>query len=125
FSDASRTHRLVGIWDFWDSRVKRSLKDPTNLPREADDKQIELPEDSPWSLEAYTELVDLLEEPPIIDDFVLGAFKWHHEPASEKQLALLADLGYDTDPSRVEWTKGQASAVIGREPASESQVKLL
>lgn len=125
FSDASRTHRLVSIWDFWGSRVKRSLKDPTNLPREADDKQIELPEDSPWSLEAYTELVDLLEEPPIIDDFVLGAFKWHHEPASEKQLALLADLGYDTDPSRVEWTKGQASAVIGREPASESQVKLL
>ena len=38
---------------------------------------------------------------------------------------MLADLGYDTDPKRVDWTKGQARAVIGREPASEGQVKLL
>lgn len=125
FSDASRTHRLVSIWDFWGSRVKRSLKDPTNLPREANDKKPELPEDSNWSLDAYLEIVDLLEPPPIIDEFVLGAFKWHYEPATEKQLGLLANLGYDTDPSRVDWTKGQASAVIGREPASERQVKLL
>lgn len=125
FSDASRTHRLVSIWDFWGSRVKRSLKDPTNLPKEADRKDVELPEGSSWSLEAYTELVDLLQPPPIIDEFVLGAFKWHHEPATDKQLTLLANLGYDTDPVRVEWTKGQASAVIGREPASEKQVRLL
>jgi len=125
FSDASRTHRLVSIWDFWGSRVKRSLKDPTNLPREADRKDIELPESGNWNLGAYLQHIDLLEPPPILDEFVLGAFKWHHEPATEKQLTLLADLGYDTDLSRVGWTKGQASAVIGREPASERQVRLL
>lgn len=125
FSDASRTHRLVSIWDFWGSRVKRSLKDPTNLPREADRKDVELEPGGNWSLQAYLELVNLLEPPPLIDEFVLGAFKWHHEPATEKQIRMLADLGYDVDPGRVDWTKGQASAVIGREPASDSQVRLL
>lgn len=125
FSDSSRTHRLVTVWDFWGSRRRRALSEPTNLHRDGERGAVQLPEDSPWSLEAYLELVDVLEPPPLIDEFVLGAFKWHHEPATAKQLRMLADLGYDTDPARVDWTKGQASAVIGREPASAAQVRLL
>lgn len=33
---------------------------------------------------------DPLKPPPIIDELVLGAFEWRHEPAAAKQLSLLA-----------------------------------
>ncbi len=124
FNDASRRHRLAGIWDFWGSRRRReNLDEPTDLlqrDRDHEDRLEHLA--GTWNLNAYTEVVDLLEPPPDIDEFVLGAHVWHHKPATEKQLAALARNGYDIS---LDWTRGQASAVIGSRPASQAQRRLL
>ena len=126
FHDSSSKHRLATVWDFWGSKVKRKLDKPAKLREEVERLERNLDEQAKdWNIETYLAKVDVLEPPPDIDEFVLGAFKWHHEPASDKQLAMLADYGYDTDPRRVDWTKGQSSAVIGREDASEKQCRLL
>lgn len=124
FHDSSRRHRLVGVWDFWGAKLKnRRLDEPQDLMEAESKAEKDLAELSgTFNIDTYLEEVDVLTPPPDIDDFVLGAHKWHHMPATEKQLELLEKLGYDTN---LDWSRGQASAVIGREPASQQQLKLL
>lgn len=124
FHDSSRRHRLVGVWDFWGARVKnKRLDEPEDLMEAEAKTEQDLSElAGTFNIEAYLEEVDVLAPPPDIDEFVLGAHKWHGMPATEKQLETLAKLGYDTG---LDWTRGQASAVIGREPATQQQLKLL
>lgn len=73
-------------------------------------------------LSAVDRLLNILRPAPEVSSFEIGSSWWHHEPASDKQLAMLAGYGYDTDN---DWTKGQAAAVIGALPASEKQIRLL
>lgn len=124
FHDSSHRHRLVGVWDFWGARIKnKRLDEPEDLMEAEAKAEKDLAElAGVFNIEAYLEVVDVLAPPPDVDDFVLGAHKWHHMPATEKQLETLAKLGYDTS---LDWTRGQASAVIGREPATQQQLKLL
>lgn len=126
YTDTSSRIRLVNIWDFWGSRVARNTTTPTNL-LEATERitNHDTPHDDRIDLTAYLQRVDLLEPPPEVDEHVIGAFEWHRQDATEKQLAALERLGFETDPSKVTWTRGQASAVIGREPATEKQQRLL
>ena len=124
FHDASRRHTLAGVWDFWGAKRRATgLNEPTDLLErdEAIDQHLEgLAPD--WNLELYATQLDVLTPPPDIDDIVLGAARWHARPASEKQLARLEELGYDTS---LDWTRGQAAVVIGNQPISPAQRTLL
>lgn len=123
FSDSSHRHRLVGPFDFFGARKRGTLDEPTDLEEAVNDFERTLDElRGTWRVETYLEMVDILQPPPDIDPFVLGTYRWHHQPATDKQLAAIRKLGYDTS---LDWTRGQASAVIGREPASQQQLKLL
>jgi superfamily II DNA or RNA helicase len=125
YHDASRTHRLASVWDFWGARAKKRLNGPTDLREATERFEADLQAASEhYRINEYLQRVDVLEPPPDIDPFVLGAYAWHTKPATEKQLATLTELGYDTG-SEIDWTRGQASAVIGKERASDSQLSLL
>jgi hypothetical protein len=47
----------------------------------------------------------------------MGSAAWHQQPASTKQLILLADHGIDASG----WSKGQAHAAINQLPISDKQ----
>jgi len=63
--------------------------------------------------------VDLLELPKV---YISNSIKME-EPATEKQLAWIARLGYDT--VNVEYTKKMCSEIISSQPASPKQIALL
>jgi hypothetical protein len=122
FSDASTKHRLVNLWDFWGTRLKRRLNKPTNLTTLTELSPTEI-DDTEWDPVAYAQLIDILKPPPQVDEQVLNAHKWHALPATEMQLTALKNLGYDT--THKDWTRGQASVVIGNENATAKQNRLL
>lgn len=62
-------------------------------------------------------IVDLLEPPPKINSFSIGSAAWHQQPASTKQLVLLADHGIEASG----WSKGQAHTAINNLPVSTEQ----
>jgi superfamily II DNA or RNA helicase len=132
FTDTASKHRLVNVWDFWGAKLRGKVVDrPTSL-KDAEEEAHEnlAPAVSrfaemtgrPLNLDFYAELLDVLAPPPEVEDEVLGAYRWHNDTATEPQLTLLGQEGYDITN---DWTKGQASAVIGRLPASQKQLKLL
>ena len=124
FHDSSRRYRAVSCWDFWGSRRRAtSLKEPVDLLErdERHERQLE-GLSGEWNLELYANLLDVLTPPPDLDAIVVGAARWHAQPASEKQLASLGALGYDT---ALDWTRGQAAAVIGEQPITNDQRTLL
>jgi superfamily II DNA or RNA helicase len=124
FHDTSRKHSLAGLWDFWGSKRRATtLKEPVDLLErdELHERQLE-GFSGEWNLELYANLLDVLTPPPDLDAIVVGAARWHAQPASEKQLASLLALGYDT---RLDWTRGQAAAVIGEQPITNGQRTLL
>jgi superfamily II DNA or RNA helicase len=123
FVDSASRHNLLSAWRFFRQEGIEVEGRPRNrraqMAREKarDEFGIE-PEYG-----VIERLLDILKPPPKVEDFSYGANEWHYTPASEKQLVMLQGYGFDIEST--DWTKGQASAVIGNLAASHNQVKLL
>lgn len=131
FVDSASRHPLLTAWRFFgrpgDPHAERVLDPLAANDREerllaAQAKAAEL-FGGRIELDAVDRLLDLLKPPPDVPGFAVGSAWWHREPATEKQLAMLAGHGYDIVTN--DWTRGQAAAVIGALPASAAQINLL
>jgi superfamily II DNA or RNA helicase len=79
---------------------------------------------APINLKSSVEVLNLFKNPPEKPpQQVMGERLWHTTPATEKQLALLQQHGYDTQGEA--WTKGAAAQTINNLPATDKQLKLL
>lgn len=131
FADVAGKHPLLTAWQFFGrpgepgDGIERDPLTPTSREERARAAQAKAGRLFGGSIElrAVDRLLNILRAPPEVSSFEIGSAWWHHEPASEKQMAMLAGYGYDVAGN--DWTKGQAAAVIGQLPASENQIRLL
>jgi superfamily II DNA or RNA helicase len=121
FTDASRKHRLVNVWDFWGVRLASRVERPTNL-LELEERIRAQVNPVTGSFEVVTELIDVLSPPPDVHPEVDAAFGMMRGPASDTQLRTLAELGFDVS---VGWSRAEASELIGGSPPSLRQKQLL
>lgn len=137
FADNTRRHRLVTAWDFIGRRMGKnetgkavdlvgSNKLETKVGTAAADTAAGLFEDlfdDSMRLDAFAEMVDLLEPAPSTPTFNYGKKEWHYASATPAQLKTLRQLGYDVDTE--DFTRGQASAMLSRVPAPQRALKQL
>lgn len=124
FVDTAHRHSLISAWQFFGRATGNAGESVSGNQRmdEAIGRATEITGHKP-DLIIIERLLDILKPPPDLDNFTYGNAQWHYTAASEKQLAMLASVGYDV--AATDWTRGQASAVIGSLPASVKQVQLL
>jgi superfamily II DNA or RNA helicase len=123
FVDTATRHNLLSAWRFFGQEGIEVAGRPKNKRAEqARDKAKSQFGVAP-ELTIIERLLDILKPPPRIEDFSYGSNEWHYCAASEKQIEMLAGHGFDVDST--DWTRGQASAVIGNLPASHKQINLL
>lgn len=137
FADTSKRHRLVNMWDFIGRRMAREgagrrvelvTRDPLaqKIGPAGSDAAASLFRDlfdESMRLDAFAELVDLLEPPPSTPAFSYGRREWHYAPPTPAQLKTLAKFGYDVDTE--DFTRGQASAMLSRVPAAPGALRQL
>ena len=116
FVDNAGKHCLVTAWRFFGYQSPPPNERPRGIPDPANKKESKI---TTVDLERQ---IDLLK-PPEIDAFNYGSRDWHYQEATEKQLLFLAQLGYDT--ANNDFSKGQACALIGNQPASYKQLRKL
>ena len=123
FVDSASRHNLLSAWRFFGQEGVEVPGRPRNrraqVAREKAKDEFGVEPD----FDAIERLLDILKPPPKVEDFSYGDSEWHYAPASEKQIVMLQGYGFDTDAT--DWTRGQASAVIGNLAASHKQVSLL
>lgn len=117
FVDNAGKHSLVTAWRFFGHTAPPAGEMPLGISDEKKKKESRV---AAIDLERQ---IDLLKPPPVIDEFNYGSRDWHYAPATEKQLAFLEKLGYDTVTN--DFSKGQASGIIGNQPASWKQLREL
>ncbi len=117
FVDNAGKHSLVTAWKFFGHTSPPADEEPLGI---GDDERKRQSKIAAIDLERQ---IDLLKPPPVIDEFSYGSREWHYAPATEKQLAFIARLGYDIENN--DFSKGQCSAIIGGQPASWKQIKQL
>jgi hypothetical protein len=123
FADSASRHNLLSAWRFFGQEGVEVPGRPRNRRAQiAREKAQEVFGVEP-DYSVIERLLDILKPPPKIEDFSYGSNEWHYTPASDKQLEMLRGYGFDTDTT--DWTRGQASAVIGNLAASHKQVSLL
>lgn len=116
FVDNAGRHRLMAGWRFFGHPVPPEDETPTSLS--GGGARPQLVAATPVEIQRF---VNLLAPPEVTFDY--GEHEWHYAPATDKQLMMLAANGYDT--ANTDWTRGQASQVIGNLPASNRQLWLL
>ena len=117
FVDNAGKHSLVTAWRFFGYTAPPSNETPLGI---SDGSKNRVAKVAAIDLERT---IDLLKPPPVIDEFNYGSRDWHYAPATEKQLAFIARLGYDIENN--DFSKGQCSAIIGGQPASWKQLREL
>ncbi|MER2602245.1 MAG: DEAD/DEAH box helicase, partial [Candidatus Competibacter phosphatis] len=116
FVDNAGRHRLMSGWRFFGHPAPPA--DDTPMGMGGGESREQLVAATPIEIQRF---VNLLAPPEVT--FEYGQHEWHYAPATEKQLVLLAANGYDTEGT--DWTRGQASQLIGGLPASNRQLWLL
>ena len=123
FVDSASRHNLLSAWRFFGQEGIEVEGRPKNrraeMAREKAKEEFGIEPD----YSTIERLLDILKPPPRIEDFSYGSNEWHYAAASDKQLIMLQGYGFDVE--NTDWTKGQASAVIGNLAASHKQVSLL
>ncbi len=132
FMDIAGKHNLMSAWKFFGKRVPpKENQGPYNPMGDTEDEELLLAAQGKFKdffnmtlpfpvIEKY---LDIFSPAPEVDLFTVGDKDWHYQPATEKQLALLEKHGYDV--INADWTRGNASALIGQLPASDKQLKFL
>jgi len=137
FADNTRRHRLVTAWDFIGRRMNqqdagKAVDLVSRNPLEqklgeagADTAQALFEElfDDSMRLDAFAEMVDLLEPAPAEPTFNYGKKEWHYAQPTPAQLKTLRQLGYDVDTA--DFTRGQASVMLSRVPAPKPALRQL
>lgn len=128
--DRIRVWEFFGVSASWHDEKRpariRTLAEPPTRREAAEAAHAELPLrfQANIPLERYLTWVDRLQEPPPFRLEEEVERLWRKQPATEAQLKLLAAHGYDT--VNTEWTKGDASEVIGSlEPSPRQKARLL
>jgi hypothetical protein len=115
FVDMTDRHSIVTAWNFFghETPAGDGLIDCSQpvKPMTVEEKGQAL------KLKEVEGIIDLLEPPPKINSFSIGSAAWHQQPASTKQLVLLADHGIEASG----WSKGQAHVAINQLPISDKQ----
>ena len=117
FVDTCGKHSLVTAWRFFGHTAPPAGEVPLGI---SDGEKKRVSKIKAVDLERA---IDLLKPPPKIDEFNYGDRSWHYAPATEKQLAFLSKLGYDTVAN--DFSKGQCSVIICNQPASWKQLREL
>jgi superfamily II DNA or RNA helicase len=131
-ADTSR-HTLCNVWDFFGLLIKDEATDQVlDLEAAVAEQATKLDRaktifhrqfGAPLNVKYFTEIVDLLAPPPTPPaDPDYGRYAWHYDSPTPRQLAILAEAGYDVSQ---DWTKGQASNVINHLPATNNQLQAL
>ena len=116
YVDVASRHSLVSAWKFFGHDAAPANELPQGI---CDEKK---KRESKIAAIDRERQIDLLK-PPVVDTFNYGSRGWHYQAATEKQLLFLAQLGYDT--ANNDFSKGQACALIGSQPASYKQLRKL
>lgn len=117
--DTTSRHKLINTWEL--DRAK-DIKDQIFTTAETKKKLTDERQRKMVKVENQHDQdkrVSLLDLPNV----KLGRGAWTKDMASEKQIALLARLGYPTND--VTYTKGQANELISNAPATDAQVYAL
>lgn len=120
YVDSTTRHKLVNAWTLdsgkpTEEKVFITKQKKLNLIEERERKKAFVMKTSNKDVK-----VDLFEIPQVKLEF--KSDRWQ-EPATEKQLAWIARLGYDT--VNVQYTKQQCSEIISIQNASTAQIALL
>jgi superfamily II DNA or RNA helicase len=121
--DSASRHNLLSAWRFFGQEGIEVPGRPRNKRAEQARDKAKNEFGMEPDLMVIERLLDILKPPPRIEDFSYGSNEWHYSAATEKQVEMLKGYGFDVLTS--DWTRGQASAVIGNLPASHKQVSLL
>lgn len=119
FVDSTTRHKLINAWSIdsgkaTEEKVFMTKAKKKELIEERERKIAFIAATSKKDVK-----VDLLALPKV---YISNSIKME-EPATEKQLAWIARLGYDT--INVEYTKKMCSEIISSQPASPKQIALL
>ena len=117
YVDVATRHSLISAWKFFGHTAPPASEMPLGIADESRKKESRV---AAIDLERQ---IDLLKPPPVIDEFNYGSRDWHYQAATTKQLAFLEKLGYDVVTN--DFSKGQASSIIGAQPASWKQLREL
>lgn len=128
FVDTAPRHNLTTAWEFFGRGAGGVARKGQPAPEQARvveqaRARAEAIRGGPVERIVVERLIDLLQEPPVIKPFKYGKADWHYAPVTDPQRTVLQDHGYDLEIS--DWTRGQASAVIGSLPATPKQERLL
>lgn len=128
FVDNTSKHQLWTAWELFGQCGRMSSGVIVDPFKEHNDKEARIRAfiagvGKDVSEEWVARIIDLLNPPPKIGEFEYGKYGWHHEPASRSQIWRLVKMGYDVESS--DWTKGQASAVIGQGELTSQEKKEL
>ena len=121
--DSASRHNLLSAWRFFGQEGIEVPGRPRSKRAEVARERAKNEFGVEPELMVVERLLDILKPPPRVEDFSYGDAEWHYSAATEKQVEMLKGYGFDTEST--DWTKGQASAVIGNLPASHKQVSLL
>lgn len=128
FVDSLAKQGLVGLWDFEGAKIK-GLEAMEDKKEQTKIRHQELKEQGfpTVSYETYLTQAQFLIPPPRQQDERFmeqnnGQYSWHNQPPSEKQLALLQDLGYNP---KAGWTRASASYAIAKSPAPKKWLQAL
>jgi superfamily II DNA or RNA helicase len=117
FIDVTTRHRLVNTWSLDQGKPTEKKVFMTN-----EKKQLII-----FERERKAAIANIKKDTRVslfsIPEVVFSKAAYTHDPASEKQLAILKDHGYNiTDNS---YTKGMCNEIISNLPASEKQINFL
>jgi superfamily II DNA or RNA helicase len=118
FVDNTGRHSIITAWNFFGHQKPpggelRDCSQPVEIvPTQGKGAALRLKD-----VTVVDRIVDLLQPPPKVNPLSMGSAAWHQQPASTKQLILLADHGIDASG----WSKGQAHAAINQLPISDKQ----
>ena len=107
FTDNAGRHSLASSWQFL-GYTKQPVEDD---PLSFDDASEKKKRESKVAAVDLEREINLLLPPPELPTYT---GRWQYEPATDKQLAFLARLGYDVIDG--DFSKGQASELISNSP---------
>jgi superfamily II DNA or RNA helicase len=119
FVDSTTRHKLINAWSLDSGKATEEKVFMTKAKKKAliDERERKIAYVVATSKKDVK--VDLFALPKV---YISNSIKME-EPATEKQLAWIARLGYDT--VNVEYTKKMCSEIISAQPATEKQIGLL
>jgi superfamily II DNA or RNA helicase len=122
FVDMTGRHSIITAWNFFGHETPAGdgvidCSQPVKpMTVEEKEKTLKLKD-----VTVVDRIIDLLQPPPKINSFFVGSAAWHQQPATDKQIAILARNGLDAK----NWTRGQASSAIGNLPITPQQRRAL